>query len=149
MPEMDGAEVFQKVRQMNPSQPILLISGYVQNDLVKSLLDEDHSRFLAKPFRATDLLKLVSALSDEEMLQKMEPLDATRSVLLVEDDALLSELTASALRDYGYAVAAGTAQAAVKLFESGEYDIVLLDLGLPDACGTEVALNIRTQKKWH
>ena len=60
---------------------------------------------------------------------------------------MLSELTASALRDYGYAVTpAGTAQAAVKLFESGEYDIVLLDLGLPDACGTEVALNIRTQK---
>ncbi|MGQ8977032.1 SDR family NAD(P)-dependent oxidoreductase, partial [Enterobacter hormaechei] len=57
-------------------------------------------------------------------------------LLIVEDDLLLQEGLALALGNEGYALdCATTAAEADALIQSGEYSLVILDLGLPDKDG--------------
>ncbi|WP_435927965.1 two-component system response regulator PmrA [Dryocola sp. BD613] len=57
-------------------------------------------------------------------------------LLIVEDDLLLQEGLAQALGNEGYALdCAATAAEADALIQSGEYSLVILDLGLPDKDG--------------
>ena len=57
-------------------------------------------------------------------------------LLIVEDDLLLQEGLALALTNEGYALdCAATAAEADALIQSGEYSLVILDLGLPDKDG--------------
>ena len=60
-------------------------------------------------------------------------------ILVVEDEALLSEQLASALGDAGYAVdCAGDGERADFLGQTERYDAVVLDLGLPKIDGLTV-----------
>jgi DNA-binding response OmpR family regulator len=65
-------------------------------------------------------------------------------LLIVEDELELATALATGLRREGYAVdtAATAADARVRL-EDAPYDVVCLDLGLPDADGREVCRAIR------
>jgi CheY-like chemotaxis protein len=69
---------------------------------------------------------------------------ATATILLVEDDSLLRHAFKLLLEDAGYRIhEAGTAHEAVELARGETPDLILLDLGLPDAPGLEVARNLR------
>lgn len=62
------------------------------------------------------------------------------TILLVEDDPALRQAFRLLLEDAGYAVAeAGTAAAALASVAADPPGLVLLDLGLPDRPGLEVA----------
>lgn len=65
-------------------------------------------------------------------------------VLLVEDDPAIAEPLARALNREGYHVSAQTTGNGA-LRQVGDSDIVILDLGLPDMDGLDVARTIRAQ----
>lgn len=66
-----------------------------------------------------------------------------RKILLVEDDPLLRHAFRLLLEDAGYQVReAGTAQQALTSVASDAPHLVLLDLGLPDRPGLDVAREI-------
>jgi len=51
MPRMDGVEVMQKMRRIDPHVPIILVSGYSEIE-VALFADKDHpDGFVQKPFR--------------------------------------------------------------------------------------------------
>lgn len=65
-------------------------------------------------------------------------------LLLVEDDALLRQAFRLLLEDRGYRVdEAGLASEAIEKATSAPPDLILLDLGLPDAPGLDVARELR------
>jgi two-component system response regulator RegX3 len=66
------------------------------------------------------------------------------NILLVEDEASLSEPLAFLLQKEGYSVTiAEDGRRAVDLFSQGEFNLVLLDLMLPELSGVEVCRAIR------
>jgi two-component system response regulator BasR len=68
-------------------------------------------------------------------------------LLIVEDDALLLGGLVQALTSEGYAVDAATKAAeACALLQSGQYSLIVLDLGLPDRDGGEL---LRQWRKEH
>jgi CheY-like chemotaxis protein len=72
--------------------------------------------------------------------------DLTHSILLVEDDPLLRHAFRLLLEDAGYEVhEAGTAAQAIDEAAARRPTLVLLDLGLPDRPGLEVARHITSQ----
>ncbi|HEY2176841.1 MAG TPA: response regulator [Mycobacteriales bacterium] len=72
-----------------------------------------------------------------------DPLTAAR-VLVVEDDDVIGAALESTLRQNGYqALWVRTGRSAVRAATAEEFDLVLLDLGLPDLDGVEVIRGIR------
>lgn len=66
------------------------------------------------------------------------------TILLVEDDALLRDAFRLLLEDSGYRVVeAGTAGEAIEATSADPPSLVLLDLGLPDRPGLDVARAMR------
>jgi DNA-binding response OmpR family regulator len=66
-------------------------------------------------------------------------------VAVLEDDEVLREsILLPTLRDYGFEVAgAGTAAALYRLMLAQRFDMVLLDIGLPDESGLDVVRHLR------
>jgi two-component system OmpR family response regulator len=68
-------------------------------------------------------------------------------LLLVEDDAALVAAVARGLRGAGFAVdTAGSAGECLSLLRLGEYDVLILDRGLPDGDGLTVLQHIRERE---
>jgi len=66
------------------------------------------------------------------------------SILIVEDMAIIREPIAAALRRRGFEVqAASSAATAMNAIELSRPEVVLLDIGLPDASGLDLARRIR------
>src|SRR5258708_24857513 len=74
----------------------------------------------------------------------MEPVEPTLVALLVEDDSRIAELTSTYLQRHGIAVTR-VADGKRGLHEAvhGKFDVVLLDLMLPDRDGLEVCRELR------
>ena len=69
-------------------------------------------------------------------------------ILLIEDDALLADGLARSLRHSGYLVdIAGNGKSADSLLEREEFDLAILDLGLPDLDGSTVLERLRARKQ--
>ena len=67
-------------------------------------------------------------------------------ILLVEDDTAMRRAVAANLGAHGYRVSeAGTAAAALRAWDSGRPDLVVLDLGLPDRDGIHVVRRLRRE----
>jgi two-component system OmpR family response regulator len=68
-------------------------------------------------------------------------------ILLVEDDAMLAEAVMRALRQSSHVVQrAATGLEADRSLATNEYDLVLLDLGLPQLDGFEVLKRLRSRR---
>lgn len=69
-------------------------------------------------------------------------------ILLVEDEARLSQIIAKGLKKLSYAVdCAYDGQEALELFEINDYDLIVLDLNLPIVDGFSVLRTIRSQNQ--
>ena len=71
-----------------------------------------------------------------------------KHILIVEDEPDIQELLRAYLRDAGYSTAvAGDGASALALFQSGSFDLVLLDVLLPKIDGFGVCEQIRRQSQ--
>lgn len=71
------------------------------------------------------------------------------SVLLIEDDPIARRVCCLFLEDWGYKITTvDSGLQAIAQFQ-GNYDVVLLDIGLPDITGYEVANQIRAYEAYH
>lgn len=69
---------------------------------------------------------------------------AIKEILIVEDDAILQRNIKRGLVDQGYAVrTAASLEAAWRTVQECRFDLVLLDLGLPDGSGLDFMKKIR------
>jgi DNA-binding response OmpR family regulator len=70
-------------------------------------------------------------------------------ILVVEDEPELAEALAVGLRREGYAVDIATrGEDAMERLDTSPYDLVTLDLGLPDMDGREIARRVRSHSVW-
>ncbi len=65
MPRMDGAKAHERIREIVPGLPILLMSGYAEGEQVEHVLSQPRTRFLAKPFDMAELLRALRELLAE------------------------------------------------------------------------------------
>ena len=67
-----------------------------------------------------------------------------RSILIIDDDSALSDITKDMLEDYGYSVGqAFGVDEAFEVLTDKRYDLIILDINLPDGTGFEVCEELR------
>ena len=59
MPEMDGAELFRRIKTMKPKLPVTIITGYPGSDLMVQALAQGPFGVMNKPFGEADIVAAV------------------------------------------------------------------------------------------
>jgi len=63
MPGLSGVETFKRLSEFNPTVPVVVTSGFAEEDAVAQLEGLDPAGFLQKPYRSRTLVDLVEALA--------------------------------------------------------------------------------------
>jgi PAS domain S-box-containing protein len=65
MPRWNGAQTLSMIKQLNPNIPVIIMSGYIEDQVNDSLQNgETPEGFLQKPFDEKQLLKCLSSVAD-------------------------------------------------------------------------------------
>ncbi|MGI9515476.1 MAG: response regulator, partial [Pirellulaceae bacterium] len=157
MPEMDGFELARRLRD-NPNtsslKMIMLTSGVVPGSSEKCQ-ELEISRLLLKPAKPSDLLEAIQATMglSVESSPVSAPADSLPSptglrILLAEDNRLNQTLAQRMLEKQGHTIAiANNGKEAVEMFLIGSYDLILMDVQMPEMDGIQATRAIREHEK--
>ena len=65
IPVMSGEEAFHEIQNMRPNVPIVLSSGYTEQDVAKRFTGKGPAGFVQKPYAITELSKKFHSLLHE------------------------------------------------------------------------------------
>jgi two-component system sensor histidine kinase/response regulator len=159
MPGMDGFSLMEKIRQ-DPELPtatvMMLTSGGQRGDAARCR-ELGISAYLTKPVRQWELREAILTVlgleqrDDSMKLLTRHTLRQTRRrlrVLLAEDNAINRELVVRLLSKRGHIVlVAANGKQAVAALEAQSFDVVLMDVQMPEMDGFEATAAIRQKEK--
>ena len=64
MPEMDGAIVYDKLKKIQADVKVLIVSGYFENQRIRSILKNGFTGFIQKPFSVNGLSAKLAEMLD-------------------------------------------------------------------------------------
>jgi len=128
MPGINGVQTFREVKKIDPEAAVIMMTAYSVEDLVKEALEEGAYAIVYKPF---DIERIIAII--EELLRG-------KTLILVVDASFQDRETLKGiLEDKGYRVATARDGAeAIEMVKTRHYDIIFLEVKLPDMDGTQV-----------
>jgi len=163
MPEMDGFQVVEEMRQTGSPRDltiVMLASNQWADDIARTY-DMGLGGYLIKPIRKSDLLQTISiALGRSKGSQQTNgsapaastPASQYRAlrILLVEDSPDNQLLVRSYLKQTPYHLdIADHGAIALERFKTGHYDLILMDMQMPVMDGYETTRAIRVWEREH
>ena len=154
LPDMNGIEVTRQIRSLNDDTPIIILTAYDWSDIEVEAKAAGVTAFCSKPMFMSDLREtLMSALGQnqtdaaQELLPQKNADFKGRHILLVEDNELNREIAMEFLTEAGFVVdSAEDGAIAVQKMEQaapGQYDLILMDIQMPNLDGYEATRQIR------
>ncbi len=150
MPDMDGIELARHIRKGRPDLPMVLFSSLGLRDLDTE--DGLFTAYLAKPLRQSQLFDTLVTVfapraapepSKKQDKPKTDPDMAKRHplrILLAEDNLVNQKLAIRLLEQMGYrADLASNGQEALESVARQTYDVVLMDVQMPEMDGLEAS----------
>jgi len=126
MPGINGVQTFREIKRIDPKAVVIMMTAYSAEDLVKEALEEGAYAIVYKPF---DIDRIIAII--EEVLKDT-------LILVVDKQFVDREMLKKILEDKGYRVATAKDGAeAIEMVKSQHYDIIFLDVRLPDMSGVE------------
>ena len=159
MPELDGFSVAKAIKQ-DPSHSqsviIMLTSAGVRGD-AERCRELGINAYLPKPIRRSDLLEAIKmALGSQQRSEKSPPVitrhllrESRRQlrILVAEDNTVNQMLAVRLLEKRGHIVTvAQTGKLALEAHETQHFDLVLMDVQMPEMDGLEATVAIRQRE---
>ena len=133
MPGMNGVETFKKFKEVAPGTPVIMVSAYAVEDLIREALSAGAFAALHKPL---DFDLLFSTIESS--------MGGGAFILVVDDDRDICDVLERALSSRGYRVrTAPDGESAVDRVRENKFDVIILDMKLPAMNGFETYLAIR------
>lgn len=162
MPKMDGFSLVERIRQrpeLSTATIMMLTSAGHRGDALRCQ-ELGVAAYLLKPIRQSELREAIArVLGAKEqkgaiplvtrysLQDARDPLSSLR-VLLVEDNPVNRLLATMLLEKRGHRVAvAGNGREALDALENESYDLVFMDVQMPEMDGIEATLAIREKEK--
>lgn len=152
MPAMDGVQLAEKIKALYPDLPILLLSsiGDERTNEMKSLFNA----IIAKPLRQKDLKQALcgcfSKLKEDARVDTPVTISTDFAakfpleILIAEDDLVNQELIRMIMIKLGYtADIVGNGIKSLEAVQQKTYDLVLMDVHMPEMDGLEATKQIR------
>ncbi len=158
MPNVDGFELVQWIRRdsgLAPTRVILLTSGARPHDTRRAeRLDAAH---LMKPVKQSELFNAIAvslgagvpdSLVDRATRPLLQTELAALRILLVEDSVFNQKVAVGLLEKHGHTViVANNGREALARLDPGEFDLILMDVEMPEMDGLEATAIIRDKEK--
>lgn len=163
MPVMDGHTAVSELRSLGCMTPIVALTADAMPEDRERCLNDGCDDYMAKPLDGAALVNLIAELTQDKTLEELEKLRESRkmnmrtsqtpapdaqeklAVLLVEDNHDLAEVTKMLLETYDLSVeVAYSGKEALAKAAELEPAAVLLDIGLPDISGRDIARQLRS-----
>jgi signal transduction histidine kinase/DNA-binding response OmpR family regulator len=156
MPDMDGFTLIEKIRRhpwLTELPVIILTSAGLPEDKERSKSLGVHA-YLLKPCRHKDLLKSISTVfvrtqqaeppPETPRMQKKKQLH----ILLAEDNLVNQKVAKGLLEREGHAVViANNGREAVEKYKAEPFDLILMDVQMPEMDGFEATAKIRAEEQ--
>ncbi|MDB5013781.1 MAG: response regulator [Daejeonella sp.] len=157
MPEMDGMQLASEIKNIAPNVAMILLSAV--GDESRSTYATVFSNVLTKPVKESHLFKAIQAelsegkndaLSDVSnkpvsILSDDFALEHPLTILLAEDNLINQKLATRVLNKLGYALdIANNGVEAVGMLQKKDYDLILMDILMPEMDGLEATKVIRS-----
>ncbi len=154
MPGMNGLELAAQIRARRSTEeiPIVMLTSLGQRPAHPDEASVDLAAYLAKPIKASELFATLTAVVQGRRAAPVAapaqaaPLDAalgTRQplrVLIAEDHPINQRVVVQLLQRLGYrADVAGNGLEAIEAIERQVYDVVLMDIQMPEMDGLQAA----------
>jgi two-component system, sensor histidine kinase and response regulator len=164
MPDLDGVETARRIRalELTPPPRLAIVTAYGREDLFAQVDADGIDLVVVKPLGASALfdalIRMLGGQTESHAGRKAAPipmppdaLAAIRgaSVLLGEDNELNQQVATELLVDAGLEVdIARTGRDVVDMAQRKSYDIVLLDMQMPEMDGVEAAQALRAMPRF-
>lgn len=160
MPLMDGLQTTQAILADNrvTEQPhFIIITAHIGGNIFSSTEKVGVARVLLKPVNASTLLDTfinvaAEATADHGPSQHravVAAIPAGAHVLVAEDNAINQQVIQELLESVGVKVdLAGNGIEAVEMACTGEYDMVFMDIQMPEMDGISAAMSIRSRPEF-
>ncbi len=156
MPDMDGVETTKAIRKIvGPDVSIIIISSYDLTDLKEAALEAGANGFISKPFFRSavyDSLSDILGFERQVAVSEMNKIDLKGLNILVAEDndfnweianefLAMSEITSTRAENGRICLDI------LNQSKDGEYDVVLMDIQMPEMNGYETTKVIRTHTR--
>ena len=133
MPTMDGVMTFKKLRLIAPQIPVIILTAFAVEDLIKDALNNGAFGFLKKPVDFKRLFDLIENATPNGGL-----------IMVVDDEEEMCANLRDILTEKHFRVTTALdGEKAVEMAKEKDFDIIILDLNLPKLNGLETYLRIR------
>jgi len=133
MPEMNGVDLYRAIKAIQPELPVVFMTAYSADALVKEGLEEGGIATLTKPLDINLLLSFLSGLRKE------------RSIVIVDDDPQFCKTLGDILRARDFAVTQVHDPQSLVERLTPDAQVVLLDMKLNRINGLDMLKEIREQ----
>jgi two-component system response regulator HydG len=127
MPGINGVQTFREVKKINPQAAVIMMTAYSVETLVREALEEGAYAVVYKPFDIENIVSIIEAALH-------------KTLILVVDDYFTDRETLKAiLEERGYlVVTAETGSEALTRVKEKHFNIIFLDIRLPDIDGAHI-----------
>jgi PAS domain S-box-containing protein len=158
MPEMDGRELAREIQRHRSARelPLLLVTSLGRLPQAREADGLGFAAQLAKPLKASQLYDaLMRVFADRDDGRQIPPPSAEDGatkvsplrILLAEDSAVNQKVALALLAKLGYrADVVGNGREALTALEQGRYDVVLMDVQMPELDGLDTTRRIH--ERW-
>jgi PAS domain S-box-containing protein len=147
MPVMNGVETYKKMKFLIPDVPVIMLTGFAVEELIHESLQLGVYSCLCKPLDFDELFTNIrnAVRSGKKQVKKSV---STREqgnpgeryqILIIDDNVEFAENLRDILTDHQYGVSsAADGTSAMELLRKQEFDLVLIDINLPDIFGLDL-----------
>jgi signal transduction histidine kinase/CheY-like chemotaxis protein len=149
--QLDGFALAQEMqnKELTDFFPIVLVSSNDKTGNYKTCRKLGIDYYLIEPFETKEVIDVLfdnfPAIEDRKRLEPMiNALPSELSILIAEDNLINQKVAQSIFKNIGYEIdIAKNGKEAVELVEKGSYDVVFMDLLMPEVDGYQATEIIR------